>query len=255
MRREDNLSFGNEMEKMNTVAIIQARVGSTRLPGKALKDILGKTMLARVVRRTLRSELVDEVVVATTTEQIDKAIVDECELLGIPSFRGSEQDVLDRYYKAAKVFSADRIVRITSDCPLIDPDVIDETIQAFLDARSDYAGIKGYPRGLDVEVFSRDALEKTWREASKDYHHVHVTPYIYQNPSLFRLLLVESKEDYSNYRWTVDTQEDLTLVRTIYEKLNKDDGFSWKDVLALMKKEPELAQINRHIRQKSLEEC
>lgn len=243
---------------MKIVAIVQARMGSTRLPGKALKDIHGRTMLARVVRRVKRSKLIDEIVVATTTEPDDEFIVEECKLLGVSYFRGSEQDVLDRYYVTAKYFFADSVVRITSDCPLIDPDIIDKVIQAFLKECPDYAGntlISKYPRGLDVEVFSMQTLEKTWREASQDYQHIHVTPYIYQNPGLFRLYSVAGDEDYSHYRWTVDTQEDLDLIRAIYQRIDRDDEFSWKDVLKLLKKEPDLTEINRHIHQKSLEEC
>ncbi len=243
---------------MNLVAIIQARMGSTRLPGKALRDICGRTMLARVVRRTMRSRLVDEVTVATTTKPEDIAIIDECRSLGVRYFRGSEQDVLDRYYGAAREFCADAIVRITSDCPLIDPEIIDQVVQAFLDKKTDYASnilVSTYPRGLDVEVFSMDALEKAYAKASVDYQHVHVTPYLYQNPGLFRLLSVTGDEDYSHYRWTVDTQEDLNLVRAIYQRIDRDDEFSWRDVLELLKKEPNLAEINRHIHQKSLEEC
>ncbi len=243
---------------MRTVAIIQARMGSTRLPGKALRDICGRTMLARVVRRAGRSRLVDEVAVATTTEPEDRAIVDECRSLGVPSFRGPEQDVLGRYYGAARAFSAAAVVRITSDCPLIDHEIIDQVVQAFLDKKPDYASntlVSTYPRGLDVEVFSMDALEKAHAEASMDYQHVHVTPYLYQNPGLFRLHSVTCEEDCSHYRWTVDTQEDLDLVRTIYGRMKGDDEFSWRDVLALLEREPNLAEINRHIRQKSLEEC
>ncbi len=243
---------------MNLVAIIQARMGSTRLPGKALRDICGRTMLARVVRRARRSRLVDEVAVATTTEPEDIAIVEECRSLGVRYFRGSEQDVLDRYYRAAREFSADAVVRITSDCPLIDPEIIDLVVRAFLDNEPDYASntlVGTYPRGLDVEVFSMKALERARAEASMDYQRIHVTPYLYQNPGIFRLLSVTGDEDYSRYRWTVDTQEDLDLVRTIYGMISKDDDFSWRDVLALMKREPALAEINRHIRQKSLEEC
>lgn len=243
---------------MNLVAIIQARMGSTRLPGKALRDICGRTMLARVVRRAGRSRLVDEVAVATTTEPEDIAIVDECRSLGVRYFRGSEQDVLDRYYRAAREFSADTVVRITSDCPLIDPEIIDLVVKAYLNNEPDYASntlVGTYPRGLDVEVFSMKALEKAREEASMDYQHTHVTPYLYQNPGIFRLLSITDDEDYSRYRWTVDTQEDLDLVRTIYGKIGRDDDFSWRDVLALMKREPALAEINCHIRQKSLEEC
>lgn len=243
---------------MRIVAIVQARMGSSRLPGKALKDIHGRTMLARVVRRAGRSDLLDEVVVATTSQSQDDAIIAECERLGVPNFRGLEMDVLDRYYQAAKAFFADIIVRITSDCPLIDPDIIDKVVQAFLDGGVDYAGntMKAtYPRGLDVEVLSFWALEKAWQEASSDYQRVHVTPYIYQHPENFRLLSVLSEEDLSHYRLTVDTRDDLDLIRTIYEIIDKDDDFSWRDALALLMAKPELAKINSHIRQKSLEEC
>ncbi len=243
---------------MRIVAIIQARMGSTRLPGKALRDICGRTMLARVVRRADRSRLVDEVVVATTTRLEDTAIVDECRSLGVRSFRGSEQDVLDRYHGAASEFNADSIVRITSDCPLIDPEIIDNIVQAFLEKRPDYASntlVSTYPRGLDVEVFSRAALDRAHAEARLAHQRVHVTPYLYQNPAIFRLLSIAAEEDYSRYRWTVDTKEDLDLLRAVYGKLGGDDGVSWRDVIVLMGREPGLAEINRHIRQKSLEEC
>jgi spore coat polysaccharide biosynthesis protein SpsF len=243
---------------MKIVAIVQARMGSTRLPGKALKDIHSRTMLARVVRRALRSALIDKLVVATTEKKADDAIVSECDSLGISCFRGSEDDVLDRYYQAAKAFSADSIVRITSDCPLIDAEIVDRVVQAFLDNGPDYASNtieSTYPRGLDVEVFTFDALEKAWRKALLDFQHVHVTPYIYQHPEQFRILSVTGDEDESGYRWTVDTREDLALIRAVYAKINRDDLFSWRDVLELFRKEPNLAEVNRHIRQKSLEEC
>jgi len=243
---------------MRIVAIVQARMGSSRLPGKALRDILGRTMLARVVRRAKRSALIDRLVVATTENYADNAIVSECESLGVSSFRGSEDDVLDRYYQAARAFHANCIVRITSDCPLIDPEIIDSVVQAFLDGGPDYASntiISTYPRGLDVEVFSFEALEEAWHNASRDFEHVHVTPYIYQHPELFHKLAVTGEKDWSRYRWTVDTKEDLDLVRAIYAKMDRDDLFSWRAVLELFEREPDLADINRHIRQKSLEEC
>ena len=243
---------------MKIVAIVQARLGSTRLPGKALKDIHGRTMLARVVRRALRSALIDKLVVATTEKKADDAIVSECDSLGISCFRGSEDDVLDRYYQAARAFSADCIVRITSDCPLIDAEIIDRVVQAFSDNGPDYASNtieSTYPRGLDVEVFTFDALERAWRKALQDLQHVHVTPYIYQHPEQFRILSVTGDENWSCYRWTVDTREDLALIRAVYEMIDRDDLFSWRDVLELFKREPNLAEINRHIRQKSLEEC
>jgi spore coat polysaccharide biosynthesis protein SpsF len=243
---------------MKIVAIIQARMGSSRLPGKALKDINGRSMLARVVRRAGRSALIDQLVVATTEKELDDAIVSECESLGVPSFRGSEDDVLDRYYQTAKTFSAEGIVRITSDCPLIDPEIIDRVIQTFLNNNLDYASntIEGtYPRGLDVEVFSFHALEVAWQKAAQKFEHVHVTPYIYRHNEQFKIFSVTSVENFSDYRWTVDTQEDLKLIRTIYEEIDHDDDFSWRDVLMLSKERPDLAEINRHIRQKSLEEC
>lgn len=221
-------------------------------------DIHGRTMLARVVRRAGRSALIDELVVATTEEKADDAIVSECNSLGISSFRGSEDDVLDRYYQVAMAFSADCIVRITSDCPLIDPEIIDRVVQAFLDNGPDYASNtieSTYPRGLDVEVFTFDALERAWRNAEHDFERVHVTPYIYQHSGEFRKLSVTGTENWSHCRWTVDTGEDLALIRAIYEMIEKDDLFSWRDVLDLFKREPKLAEINRHIRQKSLEEC
>jgi spore coat polysaccharide biosynthesis protein SpsF len=243
---------------MKIVAIVQARMGSSRLPGKALKDIHGRTMLARVVRRAGRSALIDKLVVATTEKKADDAIVSECDSLGISCFRGSEDNVLDRYYQAARAFSADSIVRITSDCPLIDPEIIDCVVQAFLDNGPDYASNTiecTYPRGLDVEAFTFDALKKAWCDASADFQHAHVTPYIYQHPEQFKILSISGEENWSNYRWTVDTREDLMLVRAVYEKIDRDDYFSWMDVLELFRKEPNLAELNRHIRQKSLEEC
>jgi len=214
------------------VAIIQARMGSTRLPGKVLKDIGGRTMLARVVRRVRRATILHRIVVATTVESADDAIVAECKRLAAPVFRGSEQDVLDRYYWAAKMYEADTIVRITADCPLIDPEIIDRVVQAFLDKKPDYASntlVRTYPRGLDTEVMSWVALARTWVESPS---REHVTSYIYENSSSFRLHIVIAGEwDYSHHRWTVDTQEDIDNVRAIYARFNNEDTFGWRDAL------------------------
>ena len=242
---------------MRITAIVQARMGSSRLPGKVMKDIGGMTMLARVIRRLARSKLMDQIVVATTTKTSDDFIVAECDRLKVPVFRGDEEDVLDRYYRAALAHGADGVVRITSDCPLIDPEVVDRVIRAFLDGSPDYASNsleRSYPRGLDAEIVSMEALTRTWEEATEPYQRVHVTPYIYQNPNRFRLLPINSDVDYSHYRWTVDTQEDLDFVREVYCRFEDDDSFTWKDILSILVKEPELAEINRHIQQKSLEE-
>lgn len=245
------------MMDVRVVAIIQARTDSTRLPGKVLKHIGGQTMLACVVRRTKAVSLLDEVVVATTVKPSDDAIVAESEQLSVFTFRGDEQDVLDRYYHAAKKYQAEAIVRITSDCPLIDPQVINHVISSFLEEHPDYASNtieRTYPKGLDTEIMTMAALERAWHEARKPYQRVHVTPYIYQNSSQFHLLSVKAKVDYSKYRWTVDTPEDLELVREFYARLD-NNTFSWQDVLTLLAQEPELVELNRHTRQKVLEEC
>ncbi len=244
---------------MKVVAIIQARMGSTRLPGKVLKDIGGATMLARVVRRAQQAKLINEVIVATTTQPADADIVSECSRLNVPAFRGDEQDVLDRYYQVAQTHHAQAIVRITSDCPLIDPAVTDKTIQAFLQAAPDYDYASNtlqrtYPRGLDTEVMTFDALERAWRETQGPFQRVHVTPYFYQNPAKFKLLSVTHDQDYSHYRWTVDTLQDLAFVQTVYARLGNRMNISWQEVLALLEREPELAELNRDIQQKALHE-
>jgi spore coat polysaccharide biosynthesis protein SpsF len=231
-------------------------MGSTRLPGKVLKDICGDSMLARVVSRTKQAQKITAVVVATSDRILDEAIVSECKRLGVPFFRGSEDDVLDRYYQTALRFKADIVVRITSDCPLIDPTIIDLVVNAFLDKSPDYASnalVKAYPRGLDVEVLTLSALTRAWIEAKKPYQRVHVTPYIYENPDFFKLLTVGAYSDLSDYRWTVDTPEDLEFVRGIYAHLGCKSNFSWHDILELCNKEPSLVKLNCHIQQKPLE--
>lgn len=242
---------------MKTIAIIQARMGSTRLPGKVLMDIEGRSMLAWVVSRTRRAATVDEVVVAITDSPADDAIVAECAAMEVPVFRGSEDDVLDRYHKTAEAFDADPVVRITSDCPLIDPEIIDRVVTAFTQNRVDYASntlARGYPRGLDVEVFSRVALEEAWNRADRPHERVHVTPYIHGNPERFKLRSVPCEDDHSDLRWAVDTAEDLEVVRGIAEALGGRDDFGWQDALEVVRQNPHFADINRLVRQKALEE-
>jgi spore coat polysaccharide biosynthesis protein SpsF len=242
---------------MKIVAIIQARMGSSRLPRKVLKDLSGASVLERVLNRLGRAHLIEEVLVATTTETADDAIVDHCERHGRKVFRGSEQDVLDRYYQAAKYSDADVVVRVTSDCPVIDPDVTDATIRAFLDHRADYASntrVRTYPRGLDTEVMTVQTLERAWRKSSKPYQRGHVTPYIYENPGEFKLHGIENDVDYSQHRWTVDTPEDLQLLQAIYARFGGRDDFGWREVLELVKSDPSLADINRHVAQKAVHE-
>jgi spore coat polysaccharide biosynthesis protein SpsF len=238
---------------MKVVAIVQARTGSTRLPGKVLKDIGGETMLSRVVARLRRTRLINEVLIATTDLAVDDAIVTECRKCSVPVSRGDERDVLDRYFRAAQLAKAEVVVRITSDCPLIDPEIADKTIGAFLEARPDYASNvmqRTYPRGLDTEVMSLAALERAWRQASKLYEREHVTPYIYEHPDEFKLLSVAGDEDHSSHRWTVDTQEDLEFVRAAYAKFAPDGSFTWWDVLDLLKREPQLLDLNSSVQQK-----
>lgn len=240
---------------MKVVGIVQARMGSSRLPGKVLQELAGHSMLSRVVSRLRSSRLVDEVVVATTCHSKDDAIVEECGRCSVSFWRGDENDVLDRYFRAAESSGADVIVRITSDCPLIDPEITDKTIQAFLEERPDYASntlVRTYPRGLDTEVISWSALKRSWQEARQLYEREHVTPYVIEHPAEFRLLSVTGPEDYSAHRWTVDTSEDLAFIRAVFSRLPYDEVFSWRDVLKLLEREPALADLNRSVVQKAM---
>jgi len=241
---------------MKTVAIIQARLSSTRLPGKVLKDICGETMLARVVHRTQRATLLDEMVVATTTLSSDDVIVIECERLGIPVFRGSELDVLDRYYRAAKKYQAEVVVRITADCPLLAPEIIDQVVGIFrekdsLDFVSNRLPPRTFPRGQEVDVMSSNALERAWRKDDNPTWREHVTPYIYNHPEKFKIVTVTNAEDYSWMRWTVDTAADLDFVRCIYEHFGKNN-VSWHEIIAWLEDHPEVTEINQHVVQKEL---
>jgi len=243
---------------MRTVAIIQARMSSTRLPHKVLKELCGESVLARVVRRVQRCRTLDDVWVATSLNGADDAVVAEAERLGITVFRGNENDVLDRYYQAARESRADVIVRITSDCPLLDPEVSDEVVRAFMEQKPDYASnalVRSYPRGLDTEVIASFALERAWQEAGALHQRAHVTPYLYENPDQFKLLPVTYQENHSAHRWTLDTEADLVFIRAVYQALRKREGFTWRDVLELVQERPELEEINRRVRQKALVEC
>jgi spore coat polysaccharide biosynthesis protein SpsF len=236
-----------------TVAIVQARMGSTRLPGKVLLPLLGQPVLDRVMRRARRATLLDEVVVATTTLPEDDPIVDLARDSSWPVERGSENDLLERYLGAARTHRADVIVRITSDCPLIDPDVIDAVVTAFRADGADYASNTleplSYPRGLDVEVVSRTALERAGQEDHDPAWREHVTPYVYRHPERFRLLRVAAPEDHSEHRWSIDTPEDYALVERLYDALGRDD-FGWLEALAVVEAHPTWSSLNRHVVQK-----
>ena len=242
---------------MNTLAIIQARMGSGRLPGKVLMDLAGESVLARVVRRLGRSREIDRIVVATTSATADDPIAQTCESLRVACFRGAEHDVLDRFYHAAHANAADVVVRVTSDCPLIDATVVDETIQLFRDQGADYASNvfpRTYPRGLDTEVFTLAALDRAWSDAPEPHQREHVTAFFYENPHKFRQASMTGVADFSRYRWTLDTPDDLELLRTIYSRFNGRDDFSWQEVIHLMEHEPELADLNSEVLQKSVRE-
>lgn len=239
---------------MKVVGIVQARMGSTRLPGKVLADIAGQPMLARVVNRAMRTKSISDVVVATTEHATDDAVVDLCKEWGWHSFRGSEEDVLDRYYQSALAFEADIIARITSDCPLIEAEIIDRVAGELLrrPQEVDYASnslTRTFPRGLDVEVISFAALEKAWQQDRNPAWREHVTPYIWCHPERFKIRNVANEVDYSHMRWTVDTSDDLTFVRKIYGHF-QNDTFTWRDVLSLLDGHPEWSQINQHVQQK-----
>lgn len=239
------------------VTIIQARMGSTRLPGKVMMRIADKTVLGHVIERVKQAEKIDEIVIATTTNDRDDVIVKEAKNCGVKHFRGSEEDVLSRYYHAAKENAADIIVRVTSDCPLIDPYIVDKVINFYLDneyALVTNAGIdltqRTYPRGMDTEVFPFAVLEDAFLNADKKYQREHVTPYIYENYN-DNIYIYKNGQDLSNYRLTLDTQEDFILIQTIYEELyeGKHD-FYLNEIVQLFKSNPEYAEINREIKQK-----
>ena len=257
-----------------TTAIIQARMSSSRLPGKVLLDIAGQPMLVHMVERARRARRVTQVVVATTTDPSDDPIQQLCAERGYACCRGSLPDVLDRYTQAAREFDAQIIARLTADCPLLDPALLDLTVEALAD--SDFAAnrlpppwTRSLPIGLDVEVVTRTALERAWKEATESYQREHVLPYLYEGvefdpqptsvggegyftlrgttPRGFKIAQLHHMPDYGALRWTVDTPADLELVRRVFAHLDDALDFTWRDVLAVFDHYPELAQINAQV--------
>lgn len=239
----------------DVIAIVQARMGSTRLSGKVLLDLAGKPMLVRDMERIQRAKKIDDVVIATTIKPADDTIISLCRDYGWNFFRGSENDVLDRYYRAAREYHAKIIVRITSDCPLIEPMIVDRIIEKYfaLEPSIDYVSnifpLRTYPRGLDTEVMSFSTLERCWKEETNPAYREHVTPYIHDHPDRFRISEVNNEQDLSLMRWTVDTPEDFDFVSQVYQYLG-ENTFSWVDILDLLQKHPELLEINKEIIQK-----
>ena len=237
-------------------AIVQARITSTRLPGKVLMDIEGKPMLWHTINRLKMAKKIDEIILAIPNTKKNDILVEFAEEDNLKYFRGSEEDVLSRYYLAAKKFNCDIIIRITSDCPLIDPKVVDLIIEKHLKSGSDYTSNvmkRTFPRGLDVEVFNFNVLEKVSQKAQSNPEKEHVTLYVRNHPKEFFLVNIENNQDISEMRWTVDEIADLEFIREIYKRLYKKNKiFLMKDIVDLLRKYPALMEINKNIRQKKV---
>jgi spore coat polysaccharide biosynthesis protein SpsF len=243
------------------VCIIQARMGSSRLPGKVLKDICGKPMLAWVVARVRQARSVKQVVVATTVDVTDDLIAAYCQANSIECYRGDVFDVLDRYYQAARQYRADVVVRVTADCPLIDPGLIDQAVQELLTRRLDFTANRlpppfkrTYPIGLDVEVATMTALSEAWEKAEQPHEREHVMPYLYSGPAVYNTSVLNADGNFGAQRWTVDTPEDLDFIQRLTALMDCRMDFTWQEVLALVQNRPELTEINAGVRHKTMSE-
>lgn len=233
---------------MKILGIIQARLSSSRLPGKVLKEILGESLISHQIKRIKRCESLDNLIVATSIDASDDPLESECVRLGVPFFRGSLDDVLDRFYQAACKWNPDHILRFTGDCPLSDPKLIDSLVDSYLKGQFDYSSNSlppSLPDGLDAEIFRFQTLERAWKEAKLPSEREHVTPYIYKHPEIFRLGRFRHLPDLSHLRLTVDQLEDFELVRKIFEALMPDfPEFGLFDIVRLLEAEPNLLKIN-----------
>lgn len=243
---------------MKRSVIIQARMGSTRLPGKVLMPIAGTPAIDHLISRVQAAKRVDALVIATSLLAADDAIEEYCERRGVLCVRGSENDVLDRYLLALRTHPADLVVRITADCPLMDPFLIDEMLEKIeadgsIDYLSNILPPRTIPHGLDVEAFRCEALEKAGQEAVRPEEREHVTPYIYRHPELFRIEQAELPRNISHYRWTLDTPQDLEFLEKVLGEL-QPGAFRWQDTVAVLEKHPEWAAINATVSQKSLKQ-
>lgn len=243
---------------MRIEIFVQARMGSTRLPGKILKQVLGKPLLLYQIERLKEVTLADCCRILTTTEKADDQIVSFCKDHGIPVFRGPEEDVLSRYHQAALEYRPDAIVRVSSDCPLIDPKVVNDIIRTYRDGFPQWEYVSNcitrtFPRGLDAEIFSFEALDKAFRLSIDKGEREHVTLHMYRHPELYRLRNVTNSEDLSDYRWTVDTTEDFELIKRILEHLYpRKPDFRMQDVLQLLNEHPDWKRINEGVKQKEV---
>lgn len=246
---------------MSVLCVVQARMSSSRLPGKILAEVGGTPMLAKVVARARRALTVSSVVVATTTNESDDAVEDLGASIDVAVVRGSELDVLSRYAATAAAFpEAEHIVRVTADCPFIDPGVIDDVVRLCLDEDLGYGTnqptnlvLQTFPHGLAVECFTRDVLERTSQEASQRLEREHVTPAMYADPTV-RVGHIAVERDYTAHRWTVDTPEDLAVVRALHDALGHSEPYGWRDILEVAERNPDLELANRGVHQKSVHE-
>ena len=246
----------SEKTNLKRVATIEARMTSSRLPGKIMKEIIGRPLLERLVERIRRASLVDEVIVATTVNPQDDVVEKWAGQAGISIYRGSEDDVLLRVLEAAKAFSGDIIVELTGDCPLLDPAMIDQVVRFYLDSDYDYVSNileRTYPRGFDIQVFSTAVLDEVNRLTQDPADHEHVSLYIYEHPERYKLGGLRAPDALCapDYRLCVDTPDDLEVIRKIYETLYpKNPAFSALDILNFMRQHPDIAELNSHVRQK-----
>jgi spore coat polysaccharide biosynthesis protein SpsF len=244
--------------KKRVIAIVQARMQSTRLPGKVLMTVIGKSLLGFLIERMRKSRSIDDIVIATSVEVTDDVIAEYCATFNIKCFRGSEEDVLSRYFEAAADHRADFVIRVCSDSPLIDPLLIDQLVNEYLNTypKYDYYSNtldQSCPLGMNVEIFSFESLMQANVNANQMYEREHVTPYIYRNPEIYKIGRKNYQPDLSSIRLTVDTPEDFELIKSIIEKLYPiNPAFSLADIIALVEREPDLLKINSHISQKKL---
>jgi spore coat polysaccharide biosynthesis protein SpsF len=234
--------------------ILQARMGSTRFPSKVLMEIKGKSLLESYVDRVRPSKSIDKIIIATTIKENDDQIEHLAAKIGVECFRGSENDLLDRYYQCARKCKADVIVRLTPDDPFVDHEVIDRAVGIFLKQKVDFVTNHfepTYPEGLDIEVYSFQAMEKSWKEAKLLSEREHVFPYIQNNPDKFKIINFKQEKDYSHLRWTIDYECDFEMTKKIYDHLyDKKHIFLQDDILKLVKEHPEIAEMNSHIKRR-----
>ncbi len=244
-----NLNKSEPGLQFSSTAIIQARMGSTRLKGKILKPLAGKPVLWHIINRLNYSKYLSNIIIATTENSEDDVVVDFCKENNIQWFRGSECDVLDRYYQASKAFGSDSIVRITADCPVIDPTIVDEVIERFFEGDYDFYALGGeYPDGLDCSIFKYNVLKDAWMNAELPSEREHVGPYMENHPEKNKIGRYDKFSQLSHYRWTLDEESDLRFLQAVFDRLYKPGRiFLTREIIDLLKSETQLLEINSGI--------